>query len=61
MFDVPQRIEELGGLKMYIPEFWCGVIATVLSIIGCSLISDAVSRIRERKRKKDETTEKADS
>ena len=46
---------------MYIPEFWCGVIATVLGIIGCSLISDAVSRIRDRKRKKDETTEKADS
>ena len=46
---------------MYIPEFWCGVIATVLSIIGCSLISDAVSRIRDRKRKNDETTEKADS
>ena len=46
---------------MYIPEFWCGVIATVLSIIGCSLIWDAVSRIRDRKRNKDETTEKADS
>lgn len=46
---------------MYIPEFWCGVIAAVLSIIGCSLISDAVSRIRDRKRNKDETTEKADS
>lgn len=46
---------------MYIPEFWCGVIATILSIIGCSLIWDAVSRIRDRKRKKDETTEKADS
>lgn len=46
---------------MYIPEFWCGVITTVLSIIGCSLIWDAVSRIRDRKRKKDETTEKADS
>lgn len=46
---------------MYIPEFWCGVIATVLSIIGCSLIGDAVSRIRDRKRNKDETTEKADS
>ena len=46
---------------MYIPEFWCGVIATVLSIIGCSLISDAVSRIRDRKRKKDEETQKADS
>lgn len=46
---------------MYIPEFWCGVIAAVLAIIGCSLISDVVSRIRDRKRKKDETTEKADS
>ena len=46
---------------MYIPEFWCGVIATILSIIGCSLIWDAVSRSRDRKRKKDETTEKADS
>ena len=46
---------------MYIPEFWCGAIATVLSIIGCSLIGDAVSRIRDRKRNKDETTEKADS
>lgn len=61
MLDVPQRIKKLGGLKMYIPEFWCGVIATVLSIIGCSLISDAVSRLRDRKRNKDETTEKADS
>lgn len=46
---------------MYIPEFWCGVIATILSIIGCSLISDAVSRLINMKRKKDETTEKADS
>ena len=46
---------------MYIPEFWCGVIATVLSIIGCSLISDAVSRLRDRKRNKDEETKKADS
>lgn len=46
---------------MYIPEFWCGVIATVLAIIGCSLISDAVSRLRGRKRKENETTEKADS
>ena len=46
---------------MYIPEFKRGIITTVLSIIGCSLISDAVSRIRDRKRKKDETTEKADS
>ena len=46
---------------MYIDPFWCGVIATVLSIIGCSLISDAVSRLRDRKREKDETTEKTDS
>ena len=46
---------------MYIPEFWCGVIATALSIIGCSLISDAVSRLRDRKRNKDEATEKTDS
>ena len=46
---------------MYIPEFWCGVIATVLAIIGCSLISGALSRLRDRKRNKDETTEKADS
>ena len=46
---------------MYIPEFWCGVIATVLSIIGCSLIGDAVSRIRDRKRNKDEATKKTDS
>lgn len=46
---------------MYIPEFWCGVITTVLSIIGCSLIWDAVSRLIDRKRKKDETTEKTDS
>lgn len=46
---------------MYIPEFWCGVIATVLSIIGCSLISDAVSRTRDRKRNKDEATKKTDS
>lgn len=46
---------------MYIPEFWCGVIATVLSIIGCSLISDAVSRLGDRKRKKDEATKKTDS
>lgn len=61
MFDVPQRIEELGGLKMYIPEFWCGVIATVLAIIGCSLISDAVSGLRDRKRNKDEATKKTDS
>lgn len=46
---------------MYMPEFWCGVIATVLSIIGCSLISYAVSRIKDRKRNKDEATEKTDS
>lgn len=46
---------------MYIPKFWCGVIATVLSIIGCSLISDAVSRLRDRKRKKNEETKKTDS
>lgn len=46
---------------MYIPEFWCGVIATVLAIIVCSLISDAVSRLRDRKRNKDEATEKTDS
>lgn len=46
---------------MYIPEFWCGVIATVLAIIGCSLISDTVSRLRDRKRKKDEATEKTDT
>lgn len=46
---------------MYIPEFWCGVIATVLAIIVCSLISDAVSRLRDRKRKKHEITEKTDS
>lgn len=46
---------------MYIPEFWCGVIATVLAIIVCSLISDAVSRLRDKKRRKDETTEKTDS
>lgn len=46
---------------MYIPEFWCGVIATVLAIIGCSLISDVVSRLRDRKRKKNEETKKADS
>ena len=46
---------------MYIPEFWCGVIATILSIIGWALIGDAVSRLRDRKREKDETTEKTDS
>lgn len=46
---------------MYIPEFWCGVITTVLSIIGCSLIWDAVSRLIDRKRNKDEETKKADS
>ena len=61
MLDVPQRIKKLGGLKMYIPEFWCGVIATVLSIIGCAFNSEAVSRLRDRKRKKDEATEKTDS
>lgn len=61
MLDVPQRIKKLGGLKMYMPEFWCGVIATILSIIGLALIGDAASRHRDRKRKENETTEKTDS
>ena len=37
---------------MYIPEFWCGVIATVLSEVGLVIICVAISAYKVGKGKK---------
>ena len=43
---------------MYIPEFWCGVIATVLCEVAFSICISIIESLRGGG--KDETTEKAD-
>lgn len=37
---------------MYIPEFWCGVIATVLSEVGLVIVCVAISVYKDGKGKK---------
>ena len=43
---------------MYIPEFWCGVIATVLCEVAFSICISIIESLRGGG--KDETTEKTD-
>lgn len=42
---------------MYIPEFWCGVVATILFEISLSLVMAVIDALKGGD---DETTKKAD-
>lgn len=35
--------KKIGDVKMYIPEFWCGVIATILVLLGTIIIAAVVT------------------
>lgn len=39
---------------MYIPEFWCGVLATILCEVAFSIVLTAIAALKDGE--KDETT-----
>lgn len=38
-----------GGNEMYIPEFWCGVLATILVIVAAIIIAAIVMNRKDKK------------
>ena len=43
---------------MYIPEFWCGVIATIFCEVAFSIVLTAITALKDGG--KDETTKETD-
>lgn len=35
---------------MYIPDFWCGVIATILAEVGCVVIGSIIDKYKNKKK-----------